>query len=455
MTGTMKLLLSILTAVLLGGVGLGQAGLADLQQAAQAARESGQPAHPDQNAWRDAIRTGEQARRAEPESAQVARLLAELYSEVAWYSRAFATWLDYSELSGEPPAAEPFAEAAHQLGFARYSFADLQGALHYYDALLEHQPDNAEALFWSGRIRLELGDGEGAEAAFDRLLQLDSADGVPVSQAQLAGNVAGFGPEAALAFSQGISLYEAGQLEAALERFQAAFEADRSFADAAVWSGRTALELGDPGLAAGYWRWATELNPEDSRSQYFLELAERQDRWGTEAAAAFDRGAELYAAGELSAALAAFEEAAGLSPGYVDALSWSARVAQELGRHDLAADYWQQVLRHDPGDEGARYFLNLAEQRLSFGGDVSDAFLRALDLYRQADFAGAEAELTAVTEEFPEFAPAWGYLGQIHFARGEYRQAAAAFERARELEPGNDEYVFFAMEARRLARSPD
>lgn len=455
MTSLMKLLMSLLSVLLLGGAGLAQTGLPELEQAVALARDSGQPPHPDQNAWRDAIRTGELARSAEPESAQIAGLLAQVYSDVAWYSRAFDTWLVYSDLSGQPPAAQPFADAAHQLGFARYSFADLDGALHYYDLLLEHQPANAEALFWSGRIRLELGDGAGAEAAFGQLLNLDSAAGVPASQAQLASNVSAFGPEAALAFSQGISLYEAGQLETALERFQAAFDADRSFAEAAVWSGRTALELSDPGLAVGYWRWAVELNPEDARSQYFLALAERQDRWGIEAAGAFDRGADLYEAGDLSGALAEFEEAVRLSPGYVDALSWAARVAQELGRFDLAADYWQQVLRHDPGDEGARYFLNLAEQRLSFGGDVSDAFLRGMELYRQADFAAAEVELTAVTEELPEFAPAWGYLGQIYFARRDYPEAATAFERARALEPGNDEYTFFAMEARRLARSPD
>lgn len=455
MAAVMKLLLSILTAILLGGASLAQTGFQDLEQAVQLARDSGQPAHPDQNSWRDAIRIGERARSLEPESARIAGLLAQLYSDVAWYSRAFDAWLAYSDLSGQAPAAEPFAEAAHQLGFARYGFADFEGALYYYDILLEHQPGNAEALFWSGRVRLELGDGAGAETAFGRLLELDSADGVPASQAQLASNVDRFGPAAALAFSQGISLYEAGQLEAALERFQAAFDAERSFTNAAVWSGRTALELNNPGLAVGYWRWAVELDPEDSRSRYFLGLAERQDQWGTQATGAFDLGAELYESGDLTGALEAFSEAVALSPGYLDALSWSARVAQELGRHELAADYWQQVLRHDPDDEGARYFLNLAEQRLSFGGDVSDAFLRGMDLYRQADFIAAEVELTGVTEEFPEFAPAWGYLGQIHFARRDYPEAADAFERARELEPGNDEYTFFAMEARRLARSVD
>lgn len=455
MAAVMNLLKATFLAMLLVGTAFAQAGLTQLEESVAAARESGQQPHPDQPAWRAAIRAGEQALSNEPESEAVAHLAASLYSEVFWYSRAFDAWLHWNQLSGEAPEPAAFAEAATQLGFSRYSAGDLSGALHYYGTLLEHQPDNAEALFWSGRISLELGDGAGAELSFSRLLELDDQDGVPVSQSQLASNVDRFGPDAALAFSQGISFYELGQTEEALTRFQAAFEANRNFTDAAVWSGRTALEMGQPSLAAGYWRWATELDPEDSRSHWFLSLAERQEAWGLEAVAAFDRGADLYEADDLSAALASFEEAWQLAPSYGDAASWAARVAQELGRFDLAAEYWNRVLRLDPGDEGARYFLNLAEQRLAFGADVSEAFLRGLDLYRQADFSAAEQELAGVTEEFPEFAPAWGYLGQIHFARRDYAEAAIAFERARELEPGNDEYVFFAMEARRLSRPPD
>lgn len=442
----------VLLCLLLGGA-LAQPAPAFLD-AVSAARASGEPAHPDQPAWRSAIRAGEQARAAAPADTATVRLLAELYSEVAWYARAYETWLDYASLSGDAPETAAFSEAAHQLGFARWRSGDAAGALDIYDTLLGFQPDNASALYWAARIRLESGEGDEAGELFGRLLDLDHS-GIPADQLQLADDVALYGPEAALAFARGITYYELGQLEPALGQFEAAFEADRTFTDAAVWSGRTALELGDPGLATGYWRWATELDPADERSRYFLDLAERQERWGIPAVAAFDRGQELYAAGELPAALEAFEEAARLSPGYTEALRWSARVAQETLQYAAAADYWERVLSLEPGDAGASYFLNVAEQRLAFGADASDAFLRGLDLYRAAEFTAAEAEFSAVTEESPDFAPAWGYLGQIRFARGEYAAAATAFETARSLEPDNEEYVFFAMEAGRLAATSD
>lgn len=448
----MRSLLTVLVAVLLL-TPAAAATLTDFSEAARAARESGQQAHPDQPLWRAAIRAGEQARSAGPESAELLQELARLYSEVAWHIRAYETWLDYAAVSGEAPAEDAFAEAAHQLGFARYSAGDLAGALDYYETLSRLQPGNAEALYWLGRINLEGGEPQAAESAFSQLSALPDTGALTAGQLRLAQQVTGYGPEAAREFALGLGEYDAGEPATALQHFEAAFTANRSFTEAAVWAGRTALELGQPGLAKGYWGWAVELDPADSRSQYFLALSERQDRWGIEAAAEFDRGQELYEAGDLQAALGSFEAAFRLAPGYVDALSWSARVAQELGEFSKAHDYWSRVLSLEPADEGARYFMNLAEQRVAFGAEVSETFLRAVGHYQQADFTSAEQEFLNVTDESPEFAPAWGYLGQIYFTQRRYGLAAEAYETARSLEPDNEEYTFFAMEARRLAET--
>src|SRR5690554_761598 len=132
----------IITALLLvTGVSLAQADSAAgrLEQAVGTARESGQLRHPDQPLWREAIRLGEELLAAEPGSVGLARLQAEIYSEVAWYARAFDAWLHFSDVSGAAPEPAPFAEAAHQLGYARYSFGDAAGALGYYERLLEFQ----------------------------------------------------------------------------------------------------------------------------------------------------------------------------------------------------------------------------------------------------------------------------------------------------------------------------
>lgn len=449
----MRSFTTALVAMLLAAAAAGPADA--FSQAVSAAQASGQQPHPDRPLWREAIMLGEQAREAQPDDPAVILQLAALYSEVDWHIRAYTAWLDYAELTGEAPDPEAFAEAAHQLGFARYSAGDIGGALGYYRNLAEWQPDNAEAGYWLGRLLLEQGEDLAAEEAFAQLLGMPAATDLPASQLRLARQVRDYGAAAGRSFSLGLGLYDQGDAVRALEQFEAAFTANRSFTEAAVWAGRTALELGQSELAAGYWAWAVELDPADERSRFFLSLARREAQWGSEATAEFDAGQAAYGEGNLEEALVRFEAAVSLSPDYADAVSWSARVAQELGRFGLAADYWRQVLRLDPDDEGARYFLNLAEQRIAFGPEVSEAFLRGVGHYQQADFAAAEAEFLLVTEESPEFAPAWGYLGQIYFSQGRYAPAAEAYETARSLEPGNEEYTFFAMEARRLSATSD
>lgn len=449
--------LAVTLLLLSMGLALAQADpdVARLQLAVEEARESASITHPDQPEWRAAIRLADSLVTEQPESPELALLRAQIYSEVAWYARAYQAWLDYAATSGLAPDASAFSEAALQLGFARWRAQDYQGASSYYSSLLEWQPDNAEALYWLGRVQLEQGEDELAAATFGRLLDLDYAEELPAGQLRLARHVGQYGPLAALAFDRGIVLADAGQAALALAEFEAAFTAARDFTEAAVWAGRMALELQDPALAVVYWGWVVELDPADERSRYFLQLAQRQEAYGVAAVSAFDAGQSSYSAGDLEEALASFEEANRLSPGYLDALSWSARVAQELGRHELAADYWQRVLSLNPDDEGARYFLRLAQQRLAFGTDVSDEFLQGVIHYQAAEFQEAEAAFRRVTAEDPDFAPAWGYIGQINFAQRDFETAADAFERARSLEPGNDEYTFFAMEARRLAGSQD
>jgi tetratricopeptide (TPR) repeat protein len=153
----------------------------------------------------------------------------------------------------------------------------------------------------------------------------------------------------------------------------------------------------------------------------------------------------------LQAANEAFVEAARASAEFEDAWVWAARTYQELGNHAEAIYWWQGVLRLDPGDSRAEYFLSQAQNQLAYGVAAGEAFTRAVRAYQVADVAAAETAFREAVEANPEFAAAWGWLGRIAFADERYEDAAEAFSRAAELQPDNQDYAFFAEEARRLA----
>ena len=426
------------------------------QQAAAQAKEAyaGTMNHPDQPLWRDALTLGQQALDAAPNDPEVTRFMAETYSYVRWYIRAWQQWQAYLNLGGDmtDETKDIFAEVGTELGFARYQANDSNGALPYYQAVHDVDPTNTEALTWLGRIYLETYQPQQALSYWQQLLTIDPGNEGATYYLNLTKQQLEVGVDASQAFQQGIQAYEANNLQDALELFEAAAGFNDAFVDAFVWAGRTSLELGLPDKAIDYWQRVQALDPGDTRAAYFLEVAQAQKQWGSDAANAFYEGMQLYESGDLEAASVKFSEAAQLNSAYKDAFVWSARVYQELERPVLAVDYWQKVIALDPEDTRATYFLSLAEKELAYGTQAGRAFVKGLQSYEVANFALAEEAFKEAVTANPDLADAWGWLGRIYFANAEYELAAVHYERAAELEPENEDYTFFAEEARFLSQ---
>ena len=422
---------------------------------------------PDRPLWAQAIALGEEALEARPGDPDVLLFLARTYSEVRWHIRGWRYWQEFFEVGGTlsdvgqgaaedaPTAEELFAEAGTELGFARYQAGEPEAAVPYYEAVVDRVPDQAEALRWLGRIHFEAGRSRQALPYWQQLIELRPEDESAAYYLERTRERLAVGVEAADAFERGVAAYEGGDLSAALGAFEAALDANPSFADAAIWAGRSALELGLSDQAVRYWELATELVPQDERAQYFLEVARTQARYGPAATEAYYRGQGLYTEGNVAASNDAFVEAAQASDAFTQAWVWAARTHQELGRPAEAIFYWQGVLQRDPEDERAEYFLVQAQNQLQYGVTAGEAFTRAVRAYQLADFDTAEAAFREAVEANEEFAAAWGWLGRIAFSERRYDEAAEAFERASDLRPENEDYAFFADESRRLAGAND
>lgn len=155
--------------------------------------------------------------------------------------------------------------------------------------------------------------------------------------------------------------YEAGNRDAALERYVAVAELDPSDAEAHVWAGRILVESERPAQAIPYWRRAVELDPNDDRAAYFLALAQEQAVWGSAAVTAFRAGVARYEEGDLPEAAERFARATTLNGDYVDAWAWLGRVAFERNQYADAATYYATAVRLAPDDANYAYWL--AESR--------------------------------------------------------------------------------------------
>ena len=407
----------------------------------------------DQPLWRQAINLGEQALAAAPNNPDTVLFLAKTYSRIGWYVRAWPRWQTYleSETTLQPDDAATFAKTGTELGFSRYSAGDLAGALPYYLKVADVQPENAEALSWLGRLSLEQGDPATALPYWQRAVAVDPGNQGFAFYRDLSAEQIRVGVSASNAFRSGLSAYDAGNLETALADFEAAAAANDQFKEALTWAGRTSGELEQWDKAERYWNKVLALAPDDASAKYFLQLVQDQKQWGAAAASAFYEGQKFYDQGDLKAAAERFDAAARFNPAYKDALVWRARSFQELGEGAKAVEAWRGVLKLDPADKRATYFLSLAEQQLTYGSEAGRAFVQGVAQFEVADLGAAETSFQTAVDANPKFAEAWAWLGRSRFTQADYAAAAAAYTKAADLEPSNDDYRFFADEAAYLS----
>ncbi|HKI58678.1 MAG TPA: tetratricopeptide repeat protein [Trueperaceae bacterium] len=432
------------------------------QQARQEARTSGEPAHPDRPHWQQAWTLGEQALQLAPHDTGIERFLARTYSELNWYVRAYKYWLAFlddggslDDMSGLPQDATGnaamFEQAGTQLGFARYQAGDKQAALQYYKSVHEVLPEDPLALRWLGRITFEMGDPGQALPYWQALVKLQPNDQAAQYYLQRTQQQLSVGVNASDAFNRGVDLYGKGQKQAALAAFKQALAANPDYTEAAVWAGRTSLDLDQPDQAVGYWQQVTRARPNDAGAKYFLDVAQAESKWGVEAGKAFYQGQSLYEKGQVKAANQEFVKALRGNGGYLDAWVWAARTSQELGDYGDAVLYWQGVLQRSPDDSRAQYFLSQAKQQLDYGPDAGKAFVAGVQEYQAGDFTAAEKDLKAATVANPDFPAAWGTLGRLYFQQQRYAEAQDAFARALKLKPDDQSYAYFERESQRLS----
>lgn len=441
--------------------------LAEARSAVVSARAAYDIHTPDRPLWQEALQLGGRALEERPEDPEVLHFLARTYSEVRWHIRAWGYWQDWFAAGesladaggatvdrtgpGAPSSRELFAETGTELGFARYQASDPDAAIPYYQAVEARLPDHQETLRWLGRIHFEEGRAEEALPYWQRLADLRPGDESVTYYLERTRERIAVGVEAADAFDRGIRSYEAGDPTGALGAFEAALDANAEYTEAAIWAARTALDLGLSERAVRYWQVVMTLSPEDGRARYFLQVARTQAQHGPAATEAYFRGQGHYSEGNVQAANEAFVEAARAAEEFEDAWVWAARTYQELGNPAESIYWWQGVLRLNPEDDRAEYFLSQAQNQLAYGVAAGEAFTRAVRAYQLAQIATAEAAFREAVEANPEFAAAWGWLGRIAFAEERFEAAAEAFSRAAELRPDVEDYAFFANEARRLA----
>ncbi len=253
-----------------------QAALDEARSVAREALEAYGFYHPDQPLFRQAITLGKRATTLAPDNPEAQRFLAELYGVTNFYGPAFQTWQAYLEAGGtlDSNAAGQFARTGNALGYARYSSGNAEGALEAYQTVARQVPGNARAQRWSGRILLEQDKPKAALPYWQRVKGLMPTDASIDSFISLAQAGVRYGMDAARAFYDGVTAFEAGKKEAARQHFVQATTLNPDYAAAWGYMGRVNFEAGWFVRAEAAYAKASTLEPDNAAYRYFLREAQ-------------------------------------------------------------------------------------------------------------------------------------------------------------------------------------
>jgi TolA-binding protein len=289
----------------------------------------------------------------------------------------------------------------------------------------------ADALAGLGTILVERGEYEEAGKQLDRLLR-DFPDSPHATASRL---------------NRGRVWLEAGQFDRGLELFTTVAAGDSELAsEAAYWSAKCELRKGE-GLSA-----ARRLTDAISRFPQSPLLPEMM----------YDRGIALLRAGKTDEAvegLERFRESYGEHALAAEALRLLAATEHQQKRYERSGAYCTRFMTEYPRSDTVAEMAFLAAENDFLAGDMERAaaafqhFVQTyandgqtakaklrlgLSLYRLERFDQAASWLAQVaTQEHELFRPALLALGDIHFHRGEWKQAEAYF--AQYVRAGADE----------------
>ena len=188
--------------------------------------------------------------------------------------------------------------------------------------------------------------------------------------------------------------------------------------------------------------------------QTWLEFAAAGGEFTAEQLELFTLSAEqnayaAYQRGELDSAADYYRAITRHNPRDENAFRWLGRIASEMGNPEEAVAAWEVVVELTPDDRGAQYFLDLARAEAKWGVSAAHYFFDGVRFYEAGDLAQARLSFASATSRNGSYAEAWAWLGRVNFETERFTDAARAYERASNLEPGNSTYKYFLQESNR------
>ena len=237
----------------------------------------------------------------------------------------------------------------------------------------------------------------------------------------------------------------------------------RPYPDAPLWAeairlGREALRAApdDPEVLRFLAETYSATNWYAPAWQTWRELASvtMLDPAGLEAGTA--AGNELaylrYDQGDRAGALERYQEVIDFNPNDPQAYTWAGRILLEGGQAEASVPYWQEAVRLAPENEGNRYFLELAQDELRYGGRGTENFYAGIAAYEAGRKTAALEQFEEAARNNADYKQAFVWAGRTALELNRPELAARYWQRVLELDPEDERASYFLKASQDRAR---
>lgn len=346
-------------------------------------------------------------------------------------STAFAQNATQSAASARDLAAK--ARGTYPAGSASIDQTLWKQAAAAAEAAVQAEPGNADYLKLRAQIYTEVGFWKKAEEAWNAYFKV-----APGQNGTEADRAAAFAQ-----YNLGYAAYTRGNPSQAANLFANCLNIDPQNVLCNTWAARTALEAGEYARAQTYYEAALKLAPDDKTLRYFSDLSRKAGTYGPAATTAFSRAYDLLQKGDRAAALTKFQEAAQAAPNFIEAWRESGRLALDAGNAQAALSAYQGATKLPTASAADRYNLALAQEGAQYGLNAVQTFRAAYTKYTSGDKTAALAGFQQATQQNPQYAKAWAWVGRVQYEAKNYPAAAEAYGKAVELDPNDKTSAHF------------
>ncbi len=342
----------------------------------------------------EALRYAERAAELAPSWAEVYLLWGKIWYERGNMEEAKSLFEKALSLSPGLKEARYFAQLAEKArtfgkeayeayvqGYQSFTMGNFRQAATYFAEATRWNPSMKEAYYWLGRALYEVGDLEGSQKAWEKLLELDPLHSQGRRFLERVRREQQYGREAVRAFEEGYRLYEEARYEEAVPYFAQAVSLSPLFSDAHEYLARCYYRMGkrEAYLAEREKAAATLPHPEDRAWSYY------------------EMGFELLGWGERNEAKRMLEKALQSNPSLGKAHLLLGDIYAEEKVWLKAFEHYQEASRYTEEEEKGRALFGMALSLVSLSryGDALPLLGEILRDYPYATFI-EEAEALLV-----------------------------------------------------------